>query len=104
MYFYRYMPLLTMMRKIHFKLMTRIRVNRDAMLRNDSILCPRIEKKLDILVTESRNWRASWNGSIKYSVKQGNRVVTVNFEGRKCDCRMYDLTGIPCEHVIAVYS
>lgn len=95
------MPLLTMLQEIHHKFLTRIRVNRDAMIRQDSFLCPKIKKKLDILVTESRNWRASWNGTTTYSVKMGSRVVTVDLDARSCDCRVYDLTGIPCEHAIA---
>ncbi|XP_074338078.1 uncharacterized protein LOC141675268 [Apium graveolens] len=97
----RYMPLLTMMQEIHFKLLTRIRLNRDAMIRSDAQLCPRIKRKLDILVTESRNWRASWNGATRYSVKHGTKVVTVDLDAKSCDCRRYDLTGIPCEHAIA---
>ena len=27
--------------------------------------------------------------------------MTVNLEERSCDCRMYDLTGIPCAHAVA---
>lgn len=74
------MPLLTMMHEIHFRLMTRIRVNRESMQRFDSILCPRIKKKLDILITELKSWKASWNGSTGYSVKYGTRVVTIDLE------------------------
>lgn len=99
--FCRYMSLLNMIQDIHFKLLTRIRVNRDAMIRYDSPLCPKIKKKLDVLVTKSRDWRASWNGATAYSVKMGTRVVTVDLDARTCDCRVYDLTGIPCEHAIA---
>ena len=54
-----------------------------------------------MLVTKSRDWRASWNGSNAYSVKMGTRAVTVDLDARTCDCRVYDLTGIPCEHAIA---
>ena len=71
------------------------------MIRYDSLLCPKIKKKLDVLVTKSRDWRASWNGATAYSVKMGTRVVTVDLDARSCDYRVHDLIGIPCEHAIA---
>lgn len=86
---YRYMPLLTVIQEIHFKLRTRIRVNRDAMLKSDTQLCPRIKKKLDLLITELGNWRASWNDSTRYSVKQGTRVVTVDYVERVMHRSLY---------------
>ncbi|XP_017257144.1 uncharacterized protein LOC108226663 isoform X2 [Daucus carota subsp. sativus] len=97
----KYMPLLTMMQEIHFKLMTRMRQKRDEMLKTDYLICPRIKKRLDLLITESRNWTASWDGQKLFAVKQGTRVNTVDLETMSCSCRVFDLTGIPCEHAIA---
>ena len=34
-------------------------------------------------------------------VKQGARVVTVDLLNKTCDCRVFQLTGIPCSHAIA---
>ena len=34
-------------------------------------------------------------------VKQGVRVVTVDLLNKTCDCRVFQLTGIPCSHAIA---
>lgn len=34
-------------------------------------------------------------------VRQGTRSITVDLDARKCDCRAWNLTGIPCEHAIA---
>lgn len=81
--------------------MTRIRQKRDDMLKADVQLCPNIKKQLDYLVTESRKWTAGWDGEKKFLVKQGTRAVTVNLETKSCDCRVFELTGIPCEHAIA---
>ncbi|XP_074378367.1 uncharacterized protein LOC141719903 [Apium graveolens] len=101
----RSMPLLTMLQAIHFKLLTRIRRRRDEMLNSDLILCPKIKKTLDLLVTESRKWSAAWDGDRKFQVKCGTKAVTVDLERGTCDCRMYDLTGIPCQHAIsAIHS
>ena len=64
----RYLPLLTMMQEIHHKLMLRIRKKRDEILSNDYQVCPRIRKKVDQAVTDSRDWRAAWDGDRKYVV------------------------------------
>ncbi|XP_074323468.1 uncharacterized protein LOC141660384 [Apium graveolens] len=97
----RFMPLLTMLQEIHYKLMKRMTARRDDMLKTDLQLCPKIKKTLDLLITESRKWFADWDGEKKFQVKSGTRSVTVDLEKGTCDCRMYDLTGIPCQHAIA---
>ena len=97
----RYMPLLNMIQDIHFKIMRRIRINREAMLASDVEICPRIKRKLDENVKHSRRWQATWDGDTKYMVRQGTRSVTVNLEERTCDCRAWELIGIPCSHVVA---
>ncbi|XP_074336565.1 uncharacterized protein LOC141673723 [Apium graveolens] len=98
----KFMPLLTMLQEIHYKLMTRMTTRRDEMLNTNLQICPRIKKKLDLLVTESRKWSAAWDGAKKFQVKSGIRSITVDLENGTCDYRMYDLTGIPCHHAIAV--
>lgn len=57
-----------MMQEIHFKLLTRMRINRDGMRNSDHLVCPRIKKRLDVLVNESRQWTASWDGLKRFSV------------------------------------
>ena len=66
----RYMPVLTMIQEITFKLMTRIKKKRKEMLKSDQILCPNIKKKLDFYVTEARNWNAMWDGVRTYAVSK----------------------------------
>ncbi|XP_074330397.1 uncharacterized protein LOC141667699 [Apium graveolens] len=97
----RYMPVLTMIQEITFKLVTRIKNKREKMLNSDQILCPKIKKKLDFYVTEARNWNATWDGAGTYAVKYGVRVVTVDLVNKTCACRVFQLTGIPCAHAIA---
>nr|XP_017223024.1 PREDICTED: uncharacterized protein LOC108199627 [Daucus carota subsp. sativus] len=97
----RYLPLLNMLQEIHFKLMNRIRDKRDEMLSSQNQVCPRIKKRLDKNVTLSREWRAAWDGQSKYLVKQSTRAVRVDLSKKSCDCRIFDLTGIPCSHAIA---
>ena len=95
------MPILSMFQEIHVKLLIRFRTTRDRILDSDLDICARIKKQLDLLVTESRNWPALWDGSTRFQVKRGTSLVTVDLEKRMCDCRKFDLTGIPCQHAIA---
>lgn len=69
------MPILTMMQEIHFKLMTRMRIKRDEMRNSEHMVCPRIKKRLDSLVTESRQWTASWDGMKLFSVSISTVIV-----------------------------
>lgn len=78
-----------------------MRQKRDGMINSDLQICPKIKKMLDLLITESRKWSAAWDGDRKFQVKMGTRSVTIDLEQGICDCRMYDLTGIPCHHALA---
>ena len=100
-YFYRYMPLLDMLQEIHFKLLKRVTEKRDEMMTKELQLCPKIKKILDERITQSRKWRAVWDGATRYQVKYNTRFVTVDLEQRSCDCRVFDLSGIPCAHALA---
>ena len=62
------MPLPDMLQEIHFKLMNRIRDNRENMELNELQICPKIKGKLDLSMTKSRDWRATWDGLRKFVV------------------------------------
>ena len=53
---------------MHFKLMSRIASKREEILQSEYILCPRIKKKLDWIITESRKWDATWDEAKKFAV------------------------------------
>lgn len=74
----RFLPLLDMLQEIHFKIMNRIRINRESMEQSDLQICSRIKKKLDIAVTQSRDWRATWDGLRSFVVCSGILFQSVN--------------------------
>ncbi|XP_060210408.1 uncharacterized protein LOC132637315 [Lycium barbarum] len=41
-----------------------------------------------------------FNGYYRYEVSEGNDKHIVNLSTKKCICRVWDLTGIPCPHAI----
>lgn len=99
----RYLLVLTMMHEIHYKLMSRVREKREGMQASEMQVCPRSKKFLEIAIKSSGEWKASWNGSSIYLVKNRTKAVTVYLEKKTCDCRVFDLKGIPCCHAIALY-
>ncbi|KAK1405606.1 hypothetical protein POM88_005211 [Heracleum sosnowskyi] len=53
----------------------------------------------------SRKCDATWDGAKKFDVKHGTYTVTVDLVNRTCDCRVFQLTGIPCPYVVsAIHS
>ena len=90
-----------MIQEIHFKLLRRVTEKRGEIRDSNWDICPKIKKILDANIMQSRKWRAVWDGESKYQVKYNTRFVTVDLDSRSCDCRNFDLTGIPCSHALA---
>ena len=66
-------------------------------------LTPTTTKIMETNTTNASNYIARWNSSDKYEVQgpwQDQHVVDMG--QRVCSCRKWELTGIPCRHVIAV--
>ncbi|KAL4582907.1 hypothetical protein LXL04_007468 [Taraxacum kok-saghyz] len=66
-------------------------------------LTPTATKWLDSYCEMAKEYTARWNGGNKYHVQgpwEDQHVV--DMDARECSCRKWELTGIPCKHVIAV--
>ena len=90
-----------MIQEIHFKLLRRVTEKRGEIRDSNWDICPKIKKILDANIMQSRKWRAVWDGESKYQVNYNTRFVTVDLDSRSCDCRNFDLTGMPCSHALA---
>ncbi|KAK1375572.1 hypothetical protein POM88_031765 [Heracleum sosnowskyi] len=94
------MPLIDMLLEIHDMIMTRLHQNRDIMARRNFVIVPRIKKILDEAIKESVGYKVLWDGRDTYVVKGHGGSVSVNLKDRTCVCRVWDLTGVPCCHVV----
>ncbi|KAJ1703320.1 hypothetical protein LUZ63_003099 [Rhynchospora breviuscula] len=94
-------PIITMLEMIRTKLMRRLQVKRDELMKYKGLICPKIQKKLDKWKEESIKFNAIWNGQSLYQVTGFHGQFVVNIANYSCDCRRWDLTGIPCEHACA---
>jgi hypothetical protein len=66
-------------------------------------ICPKIKKKMDKLTDFAGNCDVLVAGSGLFHVysRETQREYNVDLPGRTCDCRRWQLSGIPCHHVIA---
>ncbi|PPD76718.1 hypothetical protein GOBAR_DD26362 [Gossypium barbadense] len=95
-------PILTMLEIIRRKVMTRLVSMREAAEKYPGPLCPRIQKKLFKIVSQSNNIWPIYARNEKYEVdcRLGNKHV-VDFLNSSCSCRKWDLSGIPCKHAVS---
>lgn len=94
-------PLINCMEMIRRYLMTRIHRNRDSMMKYQGPICPKIQAKLEISKGESRYCTSTWSGGPKFEVNCFGQQVVVDLEKHTCTCYQWDLTGIPCKHVVS---
>ncbi|PPD68156.1 hypothetical protein GOBAR_DD34962 [Gossypium barbadense] len=95
-------PILTMLEIIRRKVMSRLVSMREAAEKYPGPLCPRIQKKLSEIVSQSNNIWPVYAGNEKYKVDcgLGNKHV-VDLLNSSYSYRKRDLSGIPCKHVVS---
>ncbi|XP_047953517.1 uncharacterized protein LOC125199586 [Salvia hispanica] len=71
---------------------------------SSSTVCPKIKKKINAMVYESRNCTTipALGGNFEVTHFDDRFVVTPS--KRQCGCRKWDITGIPCLHGIAAIN
>ena len=86
---------------IRLYLLNRCQQNRLSILKVKSELCPKVCKRLHREKMSSSKWLASWSSDIKFEVKNGLQSFIMDLKKRTCNCRKWDITGIPCCHAIS---
>ncbi|XVE98474.1 hypothetical protein REPUB_Repub03eG0109500 [Reevesia pubescens] len=67
-----------------------------------NLFCPKICEKLEDNKDLSSFCHITWNEEEGYEVQYHKDIFVVDVIGRKCTCRSWDLTGIPCPHATCV--
>ncbi|XP_042056161.1 uncharacterized protein LOC121800716 [Salvia splendens] len=74
-------------------------------IKNYDHVVPHVIKEIvDKLYTRASSWRATWNGEALYHVLGPSGQYVVNMHDFTCSCRLWQLTGILCTHVIATIN
>ena len=97
------MPILSMLETIFYKLLQRIQAKQKEADTWPGPICPKIQKKLDKMTEWSKNYFVIHAGGGVYKVSYGDmdKGYVVDMKGKTCDCRRWQLSGIPCPHALA---
>ena len=96
--------ILTMCKIIMRYLMKRIPRNKDTMLKKSSPICPKIYDKLKVNKEAAKDCTSTWSGGSKFEVHCKGKQFVVDLEKHTCAYYIWDLTGIPCKHVVLVIA
>ncbi|WMV47088.1 hypothetical protein MTR67_040473 [Solanum verrucosum] len=97
----RYKPIIGMLEDIRVKTMERLAA-KEVVVRKwkDDGFSPKSELLFIQYLKISKVCKVSGNGDSGYEVTEGADRHIVNLRDKKCTCRTWDLTGIPCPHAI----
>jgi hypothetical protein len=97
------MPFLSMLETIFYKILQRTETKQREAQKMTGRICPKIRKKLEKFFEWSKECGVTPAGNYLYSVRthEMEKEYSVDFKTRTCDCRRWQLTGIPCHHAIA---
>ncbi|XP_021776378.1 uncharacterized protein LOC110740206 [Chenopodium quinoa] len=93
--------LIYMLEDIRAALMRRLVIKRQEMEKWKSVLCPRIQKKLESEKEEAANCEVIPSSQSVFQVSHILDTMSVDLEKRTCTCRKWDMCGIPCCHAVA---
>ncbi|CAL9014117.1 unnamed protein product [Prunus brigantina] len=95
----------SMMEEIRVKLIRRIQMRRDLMMRWEHAICPRPLAKVETSKKQVVDCIAIMFGGPKFQVDTatGGQFI-VDLDERTCSCKNWDLYGVPCTHVVSAIN
>ncbi|GJU33143.1 hypothetical protein Tco_1176732 [Tanacetum coccineum] len=69
----------------------------------DDIITPSIRNHLEVLKDKQRKWTVFPSGYQVVEVRKRDEAYGVNLITRECGCRLWNLSGVPCIHVVAAF-
>ncbi|KAK8621017.1 hypothetical protein V6N13_067464 [Hibiscus sabdariffa] len=95
-------PIITLLEIIRTKIMQRITKKKVKADKWTTTLCPKIQQKLVASIERSNRCWTTHAGHFKYQVAYGPHTQhIVDVEKHTYSCRIWQLTGIPCNHVVS---
>ena len=93
--------LIYMLEEIRTALMQRLVLKKQDMEKNVSQVCPRIQAKLEKAKKQAAMCNPIPSTATVFQVSHQMDTYCVDLDARSCNCRKWDLTGIPYCHAIA---
>ncbi|TXG50735.1 hypothetical protein EZV62_023259 [Acer yangbiense] len=101
---FRGLPALSMMEGIRRKMM-KMMVKRLQDARSwSAVIPPLVQKKLSDRQDEARFVTVLCASDKEFEVKEDVKFYIVNLETQSCDCGLWELSGLPCKHAMAVIT
>ncbi|KAI9075468.1 hypothetical protein K1719_042556 [Acacia pycnantha] len=98
-------PIITMCEIIGRMLMKRIVAKREGIVKSQNVICHRIIDKLQRVKNDSKNYICHTTGDGRFELQSPWKRDVVDLKMMTCTCMDWDLTGIPCGHVVtAIYQ
>lgn len=98
----REMPILSMLERIRNQIMNRLYTKQKELERNWPCgLCPKIKRKVEKNTEMANTCYALPAGMGAFQVSDRGSQYIVELNVKRCDCRRWQLTGIPCNHAIS---
>ncbi|XP_058759822.1 uncharacterized protein LOC131633127 [Vicia villosa] len=97
-------PIITLLEGIKHYITKRITKQKELLQNYEGAICPRIQMLIEKNKKQAQGWSPTWHGDNDLSifgVNNGVETYCVNLKKETCSCRKWDLTGIPCCHVIS---
>ncbi|XP_059658764.1 uncharacterized protein LOC132305075 [Cornus florida] len=94
-------PILYMLEWIRKHLMLRFQSKREFMNSKSGLLCPNIQKEMTKRKNNARFCKVHYAGEDKYEVEYRGISEAVDISQNTCTCRIWEVSGIPCNHAIA---
>ncbi|KAK4425499.1 hypothetical protein Salat_1743900 [Sesamum alatum] len=91
-------PFLTLLDGLRAKLMNRLQIRYERGCRWDNVITPFVSKKLNTVKEKSRQCKLWVAGCNQFLVEDKNTLYTISLDTWTCDCRVWEVTEIPCRH------
>ncbi|GJW97050.1 pentatricopeptide repeat-containing protein, partial [Tanacetum coccineum] len=95
-------PLITMLEAMRVIVLERMNTMRRVYDTWTEDICPNIQKRLELTKDLHRFWHVIPTGGQLFEVRNGSQAFGVDEKRRTCTCRLWQLSGLPCPHAIAV--
>ena len=93
-----------MFEKIRCQIMNRLYTkHKEATEKWRGKICPKVRKKVERHAEYAGGVDVFPSGGGVFSVKDKDEIHVVDINVSRCDCRRWQLTGIPCSHAIACF-
>ncbi|XP_021985304.1 uncharacterized protein LOC110881320 [Helianthus annuus] len=95
-------PIISALEYIREYLMRRIVTVLNVIENSEGLLTPKATEMFDKIKQDATHYHVQWNGGDHYQVSgKPNSACVVNLAARTCSCRGWEITGMPCRHVVA---